>query len=667
MKTLHYILVVLPWTLFSLIHCAQEQIPLKRARNTTSIHAADQTLTTISSILIREISAHVPVRDIPALSLSCHTINAALQGHLQQNTLPILPRSLVPELIQETTDPIGFVSERAQDPTLPIIRPLVRIHGRQVPTQEVLDTLYQSIIENLQTKTIDPIRYVCLQAQGQPTVMLYGKTFDTTKILQALTTQEETPLRIRSDKEDQNTYNIDHFLSTLEDADIFPACDSLGASESFLQTLNPEDRLDYVEWQSIRYQGSLLQELLPELNKLYSEHPQKGIVLSLDNDEILTREGTRALATYPITAIHISSARLPEGIGVLSNLKHLRSILIDLDDNANLADGTLIPSELCQLTELRALDITAPESQTAKLVIPAEINNLKKLQYLRLDTFKFNNSLAYLKNIPHLRILKLISPKFIEFPKALCNCNNIQWLYWEVTDENHQDIPEFTEIPAAIENLKKLRALRLSYGEKTIMILPSSIGHLKSLSHLNLSISHIQAIPQEIKHMKALCSLDLMLCNTPRIPDEICELPNISNVYLSTSPLFSTDISFKTLKYLLDHNALHIDLTNFQLLRPLMELREALLPYQRNIYFFNTLPINQEVRSLRRTFFYMRNFILEKIPKLLNGSIQLKDLEQFIDTFKIHPIYLSHSDMWTADQYFASALFPFTHDFEQHR
>lgn len=666
MKNLYFMLTCLSSLVFFHMHCAQEQKQSKRARTAAHVYAADQTLDSLPSILIREIAGYIPARDIPPLMFSCHTIYAALQGHLQQDSLPVLPRSLVPNLIYEATDPIGFVHERAQDKTMPVLRPLVRIHGRQVPTQEVLGALHQSIIEILQTKEIDPICYICAQAQGQPTVKLYGQTFDTTKILQDLTARGETPLRIRSDQEDKNVYDINHFFSTQEGADIFPACNTLGAPETFLQTLKPEEHLDYVQWHRIRYQGTILQELLPLLNKLCTDHPFEGIVLCLDNDEILTHEGVQALAPYPITALLISSARLPEGIGILSALKHLRLILIDLDDDANIADGSLIPSELCQLPELRALDITAPQTQAAKLVIPTEINNLKKLQYLRFDAFTFDASLSHLKKVPNLKILKLISPEFIEFPKALCDCTNIQWLYWDITSGNHdaEDCVESTDIPMEIANLQKLSALRLSYGERTIMAIPSSIGNLRLLSHFDLSISHVQAIPQEIKFMKALCLLDLSLCDVPRIPDEICELPNLN---IAINCYFDTDISFKTLKYLLDRKALHIDLNNFHFLRPLMELREALLPYQKSINYFNAQPVSQDAKAFRDTHFFMRNYVLEKVPCLLEGSIQLKTLEQLIDTFRIHTTDSSRSKVWTPDQYFTSALAPLTHDFEQYR
>jgi Leucine-rich repeat (LRR) protein len=642
----------------------------KRTRNAAYFSTADQSLESMPSILVREIAAHVPASDIPALMRSCHAVNAAIQGHLQQNGVPVLSRTLAPNLIHETTDPIRFVLERAQDATtLPVLRPLVRIHGRQVPTQEVLGTLYQAIIEILQTKEIDPIRYVCTQAQGNPRVTLYGQTFDTIKILQDLTAQGETPLRIRSNNPGQNSYDINNFLGSHEDAAIFPACDALETSEKFLQTLNTEELLDYVQWHSVRFQGTMLQELLPILDKLCAEHPHDGIVLCLDHDDILTHEGTQALAKYPITALFIEEAHLPEGIGALSPLKHLRTIIIEYAEDTDIADSSIIPSEFCQLSELRALDIIAPQAQTTKLIIPIEISNLKKLQYLRLNTFTFDGSLSHLSSVPNLKILKLISPSFVEFPKALCDCINIQWLYWDITSGNYdaEDCVESTEIPMEIAKLQKLRALRLSYGEKTIMVLPASIGHLKSLSHLNLSISRVQAIPQEIKNMKALCLLDLELCDVPRIPEEICELPNLKGVYLSKYSSIETYVSFKTLKYLLDHDALRIDLNNFQLLHPLMELREALLPYQRSIDFFNALPINQEVSDFRHTHYLMRNFVLKEIPYLLNGSILLGELEKFIDKFQIHPIYLSRSEVWTTDQYFTSALSPFAYDFEQCR
>ena len=476
------------------------------------------TLTDLPCDILRLITAYLPGRDITQLAQTCRAFRDMLNVASPHMLVPSIARSL----IYKFDNPLQYIRDRVPKNAMIETKPHIVIHGCRVPLLEleiaVANDIQSSIIDILVSRELDPIEYVCSNAQGQPIVNLYGQEFNTVAILQQLRSLGWSPMRMQVADE---RLTLDSFFNNpggkcdYSDRPIVPSVHGLRAPKLFLESLSEEERLDYVPWVYVRMVDGNYQALLQRLERIYTEQPGVGIWLQIIGAIIpgevateLRQEFVTALAKYPITALFVDDAELPEGSAIFSVLKHLRLLSISL---SGAASDNLFPAALCELPELRAVQFAIDPVEEPILNFPEGLGSLKKLQYINMYNFRFSG-LENLAKAPQLRILKLISPEFTQLPETLCDLRNLRALYWgslEYMEEEHEmPMPE-TFIPARIADLNKLRGLKIQYYSNAYFSLPRSIGQLESLRHLDLSGCAIEDLPEELGLLTNLHVLDL--------------------------------------------------------------------------------------------------------------------------------------------------------------
>ena len=477
------------------------------------------TLTDLPWDILRLITAYLPGRDITQLAQTCRAFRDMLNVASPHMLVPSVARSL----IYKFDNPLQYIRDRVPKNAMIETKPHIVIHGCRVPLLELeiatVNDIQSSIIDILASRELDPIEYVCSNAQGQPIVNLYGQEFNTVAILQQLRSLGWNPMRMQVADE---RLTLDSFFNNPEgkcdysDKPIVPSVHGLQVPELFLESLSEEERLDYAPWVYVRMVDGNYEALLQKLKNICEKRPGVGIWLQIIGAIIpgevateLRQEFVAALAKYPITALFVDDAELPEGSAIFSVLKHLRLLSISLSGTAS---DNLFPAALCELPELRAVQFAIdPSIEEPTLNFPKDLGNLKKLQYINMYNFRFSG-LENLASLPQLRMLKLISPEFTQLPETLCDLRNLRALYWgslEDREEEHEmPMPE-TFIPARIADLNKLRGLKIQYYSNAYFSLPRSIGQLESLRHLDLSGCAIEDLPEELGSLTNLHVLDL--------------------------------------------------------------------------------------------------------------------------------------------------------------
>lgn len=173
-------------------------------------------------------------------------------------------------------------------------------------------------------------------------------------------------------------------------------------------------------------------------------------------------------------------------------------------------------------------------------VLPEELCDLDKLEYLSLNGISFNqNTFTELpKNFNKLRNLKHLSiagSKITEFPKQILNLNNLESL-----DLRYNNF----EIPNEIDNLTMLKTLNLSNIKSN---LPNTIGNLKNLILLDISYNDLNDVPNFIEKLINLETLHLSGNNISSIPEYIGKLKNLKMLNLHSNKLQNLPLSIESL------------------------------------------------------------------------------------------------------------------------
>ena len=174
-----------------------------------------------------------------------------------------------------------------------------------------------------------------------------------------------------------------------------------------------------------------------------------------------------------------STVPLSEWYGVTVYESRVTAIVLK-DNNVK----GVIPKEIADLTELRALEISQPSGQMAVSgygPLPEEIGRLSNLNYLRLVCFAMSGKIPEsLFSLTKLSNLQISSPGFFEeqtLPASIKNLSSLTFLYLSNTNLTGN-------IPTEIGSLTKLKTLVMS-GNKLTGSYPESMGNLKALEYVN--------------------------------------------------------------------------------------------------------------------------------------------------------------------------------------
>lgn len=210
-------------------------------------------------------------------------------------------------------------------------------------------------------------------------------------------------------------------------------------------------------------------------------------------------------------------------IGSLKDLEYL-----DLSDNPL----QTIPKEIGQLTELKFLRI----SDTINVSLGPMFESLETpgndLEFLS------DAGLAYLPdsfaNCKQLEYLRLDSNRFEEFPLSICQLENLSYL--------DLSFNQLKSIPSEIGNLKELTYLKLSKNNFTS--LPESIGQLKKLQRLRLDFLNLEHLPEGLGDLESLRMLEMCYCTIEAIPDSMKNLKYLKALYLMDTQISDIDLNF---------------------------------------------------------------------------------------------------------------------------
>jgi hypothetical protein len=237
--------------------------------------------------------------------------------------------------------------------------------------------------------------------------------------------------------------------------------------------------------------------------------------------ELATRAArSLCLASMAVRAAVLASVRRVRMDRPLPAVLQKMASLVSLD----VGPGLLDPSQLRQLTRLRAGGISSPQALLA-------IMQLTRLQELRLDigaddAKEMMRALQSISSLRSLGSLDISFPKMKELPATIVHLAALSSL-------NLGGCSSLQQLPDTIGQMASLCSMDLSYCIGLVQ-LPDTIGQLTALSSLHLGGCDIlQQLPDTIGHLTALSSLDLGDCpSVQQLPDSIGQLIGLTSLHL---------------------------------------------------------------------------------------------------------------------------------------
>ncbi|KAF7847960.1 hypothetical protein BT93_L2414 [Corymbia citriodora subsp. variegata] len=210
-----------------------------------------------------------------------------------------------------------------------------------------------------------------------------------------------------------------------------------------------------------------------------------------------------------------------------------------------------IDSSIGKLERLKRLEIIAARIQQSKLsgsphfdfcIMPFAMCHLKNLSTLKLERQCMQELHP---SIGELASLTCLSLKYCyhlrKLPNSIGKLRSLLELNLSVT--------RIKKLPNSIGDLKVLEKMNLGWSK--IMGLPNSIGGLESLLDLNLEHSKITALPAFIGYLKRLKRLFMAFSKIRELPNSIGDLKNLEELHLGHTKLTELPNSIGVLESLL--------------------------------------------------------------------------------------------------------------------
>ncbi|XP_034675536.1 disease resistance protein RPV1-like isoform X13 [Vitis riparia] len=240
---------------------------------------------------------------------------------------------------------------------------------------------------------------------------------------------------------------------------------------------------------------------------------------------------------------------LPSSIGRLKALQHL-----DLKCCTELVS---LPDSICNLSSLETLILAGCSNLKGFPEIKYDMENLKRLDLDRTGIEELPSSIGCLKALQHLDLSYCKSLRSLS--ESICNLSSLETLILA----GCSNLKGFPEIKYDMENLKRLDLDRTGIEE-----LPSSIGCLKALQHLDLSYcKSLRSLSESICNLSSLETLILAGCsNLKGFPEIKDDMENLKRLDLTETGIEELPFSIGRLKALQ-----HLDLSFCKSLRSLLE------------------------------------------------------------------------------------------------
>ncbi|RVW60067.1 TMV resistance protein N [Vitis vinifera] len=199
---------------------------------------------------------------------------------------------------------------------------------------------------------------------------------------------------------------------------------------------------------------------------------------------------------------------------ILDNLK-----VINLSYSKNLI-------ELPDFSSMPNLEILILEGCTCLECLPRNFHKLELLRSLSCDgCSKLKRFPEIGRNMRNLRELNLSKTAITEVPSSIRHLHGLK-------DLNLSYCKDLAILPEAICSLSSLKNLRLDWCSK-LKDLPEMKADMGNLERLDLSSTAIEELPSSIGHLKALKHLDLSCCeNLVSLPGSISNLSSLETLYL---------------------------------------------------------------------------------------------------------------------------------------
>ena len=268
-----------------------------------------------------------------------------------------------------------------------------------------------------------------------------------------------------------------------------------------------------------------------------------------------------------ITILNLNRANISELPDDIKRFKKLR--VLSLSRN-KIRDFDKLFTQLSELPKLEFLSLDYSNLKK----FPGSISKLSQLKGLSIEACNIRElprEIAYLSNLSFLNVgsngrLKDL-PAEIKYLKKL-NCLDVSGSGMQRLREElslcyslvaiHGNASKIKSIPTTIGNLKLLRHLNLAHNK--LEFLPESIGKLMYLKDLSLGSNDIKDLPKSIVKLKNLEHLGLQLNRFKAFPEKVLQLDNLSNLWLHNNSIPTIPIEIgemKSIKRLLvDHEVI---------------------------------------------------------------------------------------------------------------
>ncbi|TAE69412.1 MAG: CHAT domain-containing protein [Bacteroidetes bacterium] len=197
----------------------------------------------------------------------------------------------------------------------------------------------------------------------------------------------------------------------------------------------------------------------------------------------------------------------------------------------SLADASETPLEVYKLS-------LAQQNLTE---LPKKIKDFKNLQFLSIGGNNLKEIPEWIGELKNLTEITCGENPLITLPDQLFSLPHLEQL-------RCNEAKQFTTIPAAIKNAKKLKYI--SFVACNISKIPKEIGKMPALQNLRISYNNLIEIPDELGNIKTLENLELRENQLKKLPNSLDKLENITEIDISNNPFLSFPTQIFTLKNL---------------------------------------------------------------------------------------------------------------------